>query len=49
MPWPVETPRELIRPMCEKNRIDPAAVISSGSIGPVQAMDRAVKATRNGI
>jgi hypothetical protein len=42
LPWPVETLRELIRPLCEKHSIDPVKVVPEGAqMLPVTAQDRA--------
>lgn len=42
LPWPVETLRELIRPLCEKHSIDPITVVPDGAqMLPVTAQDRA--------
>jgi hypothetical protein len=46
LPWPVETLRELIRPMCDKHGVDPVAVVPDGAeMLPVTANDRAIRAT----
>jgi hypothetical protein len=46
LPWPVETLRELIRPVCVKYGIDPVAVVPDGAVMlPVTANDRAIRAT----
>jgi len=42
LPWPVETLRDLIRPLCEKHSIDPVKVVPDGAqMLPVTAQDRA--------
>jgi hypothetical protein len=46
LPWPVETLRELIRPVCVKHGIDPVTVVPDGAVMlPVTANDRAIRAT----
>ena len=47
LPWPVETLRELIRPMCDKHGVDPAAVVLDGDeMSPVEASDEVLRVTR---
>ncbi len=46
LPWPVETLRELIRPVCDKHGVDPAAVVLDGDeMLPVEAKDRVLRVT----
>ncbi|KAL3919405.1 MAG: hypothetical protein SGILL_003770 [Bacillariaceae sp.] len=40
--WPMETLRELIRPLCEKHNINPTVVQDSAETTPVTACDRAL-------
>jgi hypothetical protein len=43
--WPTETLRELIRPICDKHGVDPAAVVMDGAeMSPVEANDEALRA-----